>query len=38
MWLLIAAIILLLFIWISGEVADRLPEHHGRKRNTAKRR
>lgn len=37
MWLLVAAVILLLFIWVFGEIADRLPERHSRKRKMVKR-
>ena len=41
MWLLIAAIVLLLFIWVFGEIADRIPEKpekHDAKRHAVKRR
>ncbi len=38
MWLLVAAIILLLFIWVFGEIADRLPEDHRSKKHAVKRR
>ena len=38
MWLLVAAVLLLLFIWVFGEIADRLPEDHRSKKHAVKRR
>lgn len=37
MQLLVAAILLLLFIWVFGEVSDRLPEKHSRRKRAVKK-
>ena len=31
MWLLVAAVLLLLFIWVFGEISDRMPRRRHKK-------
>lgn len=37
MWLLVAAVLLLLFIWVFGEISDRMPRRRHKKRHALKR-